>query len=226
MLSQWTNSSWHAQEPFTVDYNDEACLPDSQAPCSAEGYPAYVVNATNVHHVQAAVKFAKTTGVRLIIKGTGHDFLGRLVCHLSSVKTAWLTYLSTRSSGRGALSIYTHNLWGVNVRLDDAHAQKHGGVAAVQIAAGMRMSEIYAEVAKHNITIVGGADPNVGIGGWITGGGHSPISSKYGLGADQVLEMEVVTAKGLHLTINENSHPELFWAMRGVRLLQSSLTVV
>lgn len=79
------------------------------------------------------------------------------------------------------------------------------------------MGEIYAAVAEHNVTVVGGSDPDVGIGGWITGGGHSPISSKYGLGADQALEMEVVTANGTLLTINETSYPGLFWAMRGVR---------
>jgi FAD/FMN-containing dehydrogenase len=100
--------------------------------------------------------------------------------------------------------------------MGDARAKKYGGVAAVKISAGMRMREIYTEAAKHNITVVGGGDVDVGIGGWITGAGHSPISSKYGLGADQVLEMEVVTANGTLLNINENSYPGLFWAMRGV----------
>lgn len=100
--------------------------------------------------------------------------------------------------------------------MGDPRAVSNGGVAAVTIAAGMRFGEIYAAVADYNLTVVGGADPNVGIGGWVTSGGHSPISSVYGLGADQVLEMEVVTSNGTHLTINENSYPGLFWAMRGV----------
>lgn len=78
------------------------------------------------------------------------------------------------------------------------------------------MAELYAVAAEKNITVVGGADLNVGIGGWITGAGHSPVSSKYGLGADQVIEMEVVTANGTFLTVNETSYPGLFWAMRGV----------
>jgi FAD/FMN-containing dehydrogenase len=108
--------------------------------------------------------------------------------------------------------------------MGDARAKKYDAVAAVKIAAGMRMREIYAEAARHNITVVGGGDVSVGIGGWITGAGHSPISSKYGLGADQVLEMEVVTANGTLLTINENSYPGLFWAMRGVSLLFSPVT--
>ncbi|KAK5443292.1 hypothetical protein LTS15_010827 [Exophiala xenobiotica] len=196
VYQQWTNSSWHASDPFTGDYNDEACLPSNLAPCSASAYPAYIVNASDASHVQAAVKFAKRTGVRLIVKGTGHD-------------------IAARSSGPHALSIWTHNVRGVNVTMGDARAKKYGGVAAVKVGAGMRMREIYTEAAKHNITVVGGGDVDVGIGGWITGAGHSPISSKYGLGADQVLEMEVVTANGTLLTINENSYPGLFWAMRG-----------
>jgi FAD/FMN-containing dehydrogenase len=100
--------------------------------------------------------------------------------------------------------------------MGDARAKKYGGVAAVKIAAGMSWGEVYTVAAAHNLTVVGGADPSVGIGGWITAGGHSPISSVYGLGADQVLEMDIVTANGTRLTINEKSYPRLFWAMRGV----------
>ena len=85
-----------------------------------------------------------------------------------------------------------------------------------KIAAGMRNFEILAAAAETNITLVTGADPDVGIGGWITGGGHGPLSSRYGLGADQVLAMEVVTADGRFLKIDKDHHADLFWAMRGV----------
>ncbi|KIW33495.1 uncharacterized protein PV07_00341 [Cladophialophora immunda] len=196
VLAQWSNSSFHAEDPFTTDYNDDSCLPDPRAPCSTALLPAYVVNATNTADVQAACRFAYKTGVRLIVKGTGHDFLGR-------------------SSGRSSLSIWTHNIRGVNVTMGDSRAKRYGGVASVKIAAGMRFGEIYQAISSYNLTLVGGADPNVGIGGWVTGAGHSPISAVYGLGADQVLEMDVVTANGTHLTINEDSFPGLFWAMRG-----------
>ncbi|OAP62842.1 hypothetical protein AYL99_02069 [Fonsecaea erecta] len=196
LLAQWSNSSFHAEDPFTTDYNDDSCLPDPRAPCSTALLPAYVVNATNVADVQAACRFAYKTGVRLIVKGTGHDFLGR-------------------SSGRSSLSIWTHNIRGVNVTMGDSRAKRYGGVASVKISAGMRFGEIYQAASSYNLTLVGGADPNVGIGGWVTGAGHAPISALYGLGADQVLEMEVVTANGTYLTINEDSYPGLFWAMRG-----------
>ena len=77
------------------------------------------------------------------------------------------------------------------------------------------MREIYAEAAKHNVITIGGMDPNVGFGGYLTGGGHSPISGKYGLAVDQVLEMEVVTPSGEIVTANECQNSDLFWAMRG-----------
>lgn len=52
-------------------------------------------------------------------------------------------------------------------------------------------------------------------GGWISGGGHSPLSSKYGLGVDQVLELKVVTADGRYLTANPQQNEDLFFALRG-----------
>ena len=87
---------------------------------------------------------------------------------------------------------------------------------AMTIAAGHQMHEIYAATSQHGRVIVGGMDPNVGIGGYITGGGHSPLSAQYGLAADQVLEMQIVTPKGELVTANEVSNNDLFWAMRGV----------
>ena len=84
------------------------------------------------------------------------------------------------------------------------------------IAAGMQMRDCYKAAFNKSITFVGGADPNVGIGGWILGGGHSPVSSAYGLGADNALEFTVVTAAGKIVIVNECRHRDLFWALRGV----------
>ena len=89
-------------------------------------------------------------------------------------------------------------------------------IATAKIAAGERVIDILKAAAQKNITIVTGADPGVGIGGWTAGGGHGPLSSRYGLGADQVLSMEVVTPDGEFLLIDQDHHPDLFWAMRGV----------
>lgn len=111
---------------------------------------------------------------------------------------------------------------GIETMKGDKRALAHGAPAAVKISAGERMIELYTEMVKQNLTVMGGADPHVGIGGWTTGGGHGPLTSVYGLGADQVLEMEVVTPDGEYRVVNEKCYPDLFWAIRGVSTSLSS----
>lgn len=53
------------------------------------------------------------------------------------------------------------------------------------------------------------------MGGYIQGGGHSPLSGLYGMAADQVLAFEVVTPIGEFVTANSTSNTDLFWALRG-----------
>lgn len=60
-----------------------------------------------------------------------------------------------------------------------------------------------------------GQDPSVGLGGYIQGGGHGPISSTYGLASAQVLQMRVATTSGEVLVANSAENQDLFWALRG-----------
>ena len=53
------------------------------------------------------------------------------------------------------------------------------------------------------------------MGGYIQGGGHSPLSSIYGIAADHVLSMEVVLASGKLVTASSTENSDLFWALRG-----------
>jgi hypothetical protein len=53
------------------------------------------------------------------------------------------------------------------------------------------------------------------MGGWIQGGGHSPASSVWGIGADHALGFEIVTADGQFVTANKHENQDLFWALRG-----------
>jgi FAD/FMN-containing dehydrogenase len=52
-------------------------------------------------------------------------------------------------------------------------------------------------------------------GGYLAGGGHSPLASIYGMAADQVLAYEVVTADGRFVTASNAVNADLFWALRG-----------
>lgn len=76
--------------------------------------------------------------------------------------------------------------------------------------------EAYEAADSEGYRVVGGSCPTVGItGGYSQGGGHSALSSLYGLSADNILEWEVVTADGEHLTATPTSNTDLYWALSG-----------
>jgi len=85
----------------------------------------------------------------------------------------------------------------------------------VTVAAGHDMIEVYAATDLHNQTVVGGEAWGVGIGGYLLGGGHSALSTSYGMAADNVLEVTVVSPSGEILTANECQNRDLFFAFRG-----------
>jgi hypothetical protein len=59
-------------------------------------------------------------------------------------------------------------------------------------------------------------EQTVGVmGGYILGGGHSPLSSIYGMAADQILSLDIVLANGEFTTASASNNTELFWALRG-----------
>jgi hypothetical protein len=64
-------------------YGNSSCYPSNADTCTAtcdQGIvPTYVIKATKVSHIQAGVRFAKRHNLRLIIRNTGHDFMGRSV---------------------------------------------------------------------------------------------------------------------------------------------------
>lgn len=76
----WLTAVYHTEQPLNSlfnNFNNDTCLPDPSAPCSGDGYPVYVINATSATDVKKGVEFARRHNVRLIVKNTGHDYLGR-----------------------------------------------------------------------------------------------------------------------------------------------------
>ncbi|KAI5460548.1 hypothetical protein BGZ63DRAFT_405016 [Mariannaea sp. PMI_226] len=200
--ADWSVYEYHCDNPISVmwdQYTNDTCLPDGNFPCSSKGYPAYVVNATTSEHVKLGVDFARKHNIRLVVKNTGHDYIGR-------------------SIAPGSLSIWTHHL--NSIAYHEGSFKLHGCNTVIQgnaitAGAGSQMYDLYSFTDKFNETIVGGGGKSVGLGGYITGGGHSILAPRYGLAADQVLQMELVTPGGDILTVNEKQHSDLFWAMRG-----------
>ncbi|KAF1998465.1 FAD binding domain protein, partial [Amniculicola lignicola CBS 123094] len=212
--SQWFNSTWHAQDPISVDYpiwTDNSCNPiypngtsvtgDVEAGkkgCSIGRYSVYVVNATTAEHASKALKWAQKHNIRVVVKSTGHSFPGR-------------------STGYGSLSIWTHNLRGIQYTesFSPTKCPVKEPLKAVRVAAGHTGIEVQAEVAKSNVIIVTGANPDVGLIGWLTGGGHGVLSTSYGMGADNLLEATIVTPDGKTLVANPCQNSDLFFAIRG-----------
>ena len=94
----WNNSvDWHATNPISSawnNWNNDSCLPYLPSPCSGEGYPIYVVNATCSEDVKMGVDFARENNIRLVVKASGHDYLGRFENYSSSSVCVWLTWLT------------------------------------------------------------------------------------------------------------------------------------
>jgi len=171
-----------------------------EAPCQQGYVPAYSINASSTEDIEKGIKFADKHDLLLAIKNTGHDHLGR-------------------SSAGSGLSIWTHNLKGTEWHDNFMPTNGPGsaqGYPAVTLQAGEQWVDVYGAAVTQKRIIVGGHARTVGAaGGWLTGGGHSAWSNKYGLGIDNVLEITVLNAQGEHLTLNKYTNPDYFWAIRG-----------
>ncbi len=159
----------------------------------------YAVAAESPADIVAAVNFVRKHGIKLVIKGTGHDYLGR-------------------SNAPDSLLVWTHKMRKITVHEAFTPTGGNGpGTPAVTVEAGTRWLEAYAEVTgRHRRYVQGGGCTSVGAaGGFILGGGFGALSKRYGSAAGSMLEAEVITADGKRVIANEFQHPDLFWALRG-----------
>ncbi|KAI1474613.1 FAD binding domain protein [Daldinia eschscholtzii] len=199
LRGDWTNPYIHSESsssvmaPFFANMScDPFTTPESQ--CVIGTYVQYAVNASSAKDFQLALAFARNNNIRLAIRNTGHDYLGK-------------------SSGAGALAIWTHHLKDITVQdyVSEAYAGK-----ALRVGAGVQVREALAAAHVEGLVVVGGDSSTVGLaGGYSQGGGHGPLASTFGLGADQVLEWEVITATGQHLNASASNNTDLYWALSG-----------
>ena len=68
----------------------------------------------------------------------------------------------------------------------------------------------------HGLAVPGGECPTVSNAGYSLGGGYGFLSRTYGLACDHILEAEVVDADGNVVRVNDNEHPDLYWALHSV----------
>jgi len=191
ITEHWSDPHLHVNDPASTQwplFQGRTCLPtdDPNGNCTLGGYASYSVAVTKVTQIQLALNFARNTHIRLVVKNTGHDFMDK-------------------SIGAGALSIWTHKLKDIEF-FEDYRCKGHSG-PAFKLGAGVETEEVYRAAEDHGVTAVGGECrvsgrflhfargkrqlilvlQTVGLaGGYVAGGGHSPMSTLVGMGADQV----------------------------------------
>ena len=80
---------------------------------------------------------------------------------------------------------------------------------------GLTAKEYTVAAAAHGLATPFGDTGSVGIAGLTLGGGIGWLVRKYGLAIDALEAVEIVTADGRQVTASADSHPDLFWAVRG-----------
>ncbi|KAF1993844.1 Glucooligosaccharide oxidase [Amniculicola lignicola CBS 123094] len=129
-----------------------------------------------------------------------------------------------KCSGPVALRSGGHTQWaGANdvpngVTIDLGRMTKVTYDARTKLASiqpGPRWGDVYGDLLKHRVCVPGGRDGNVGIGGFLTGGGNSYYAGLHGLACDSVANFEVVLANGNVVNANAFTNADLWKALKG-----------
>jgi FAD/FMN-containing dehydrogenase len=150
--------------------------------------PAAVAIPETAADVVEIVRFARSRGLKVAPQSTGHN--------AGPMKDALAD----------AVLLKTHKMR--SVRIDPT-------LRRACIQAGATWIEVVEPAAKHGLAPLSGSSHDVGVLGYILGGGLSFLSRKHGLAANSVTAIEVVTADGRVVETTPDNEPDLFWALRG-----------
>jgi FAD/FMN-containing dehydrogenase len=154
---------------------------------SIDKHPALIVQPTGAADIQSAVNFAREHSLLLAVKCGGHSVSGQSTCD------------------RGML-IDLSNLRGVRVDPQARRAWVEGGTL---------LGHVDHETMAHGLVTPLGTVSHTGVGGLTLGGGFGRIARRFGLAADNVLSVDLVTADGQLRHASAQENPDLYWAVRG-----------
>jgi FAD/FMN-containing dehydrogenase len=149
--------------------------------------PAVILRPADAADVARAVTLAAATGLPFSVRNGGHSGAGHC-------------------TNDGGIVLDLRDMRSLEIDADQR---------TVWAGAGLTASEYSKEVGAHGLATGFGDTGSVGIAGITLGGGIGYLTRKYGLTIDSLLGAEVVTAAGEQLRVNAESHPDLFWAIRG-----------
>ena len=149
--------------------------------------PALIARCTGAADVATAVKFAAEHNLLTAIRGGGHNIAGNAIC-----------------DGGLVIDLSLMN----SVGIDPVNKRAHVGPGAT-------LGDFDHEALAHGLAAPTGINSTTGVAGLALGGGFGWLSRMYWTTSDNLAAADVVLADGSMVHANENSHPDLFWALRG-----------
>ena len=154
---------------------------------SVDQRPAAVAYPESAQDVVSAVRLARERGQRVAAQGTGHN-------------------AAPLGSLHDTLLLKTERMRGVSIDPRTRIARAEAGVLSL---------EVVQAAARHGLAMPSGTSPDVGVVGYTIGGGIGLLGRRYGLAANNVHAIELVTADGQLVRADREREPDLFWAVRG-----------
>src|SRR5215207_7086346 len=154
---------------------------------SIDRFPALIARCAGVADVIAAVRFARDSGLLAAVRGGGHSYPGLSVCD-------------------GGIVIDLSLMKGIRV---DPEAR------TARTQAGVLLGELDRETQAFGLAVPSGIVTHTGLSGLTLGGGINWLMRKYGLTIDQLLSVDLVTAKGELVKASRTENADLFWGVRG-----------
>ncbi|HET9673000.1 MAG TPA: FAD-binding oxidoreductase, partial [Actinomycetota bacterium] len=149
--------------------------------------PAAIARVADARDVAGAIAITREHGLALAVRSGGHSLAGHSVPD-------------------GGLMVDLGELRALELDVEGRSAWAGTGIT----------TGAYTEAAAaHGLATGFGDTGSVGVGGLTLGGGVGFLVRKHGLTIDDLLAAELVTADGEVLHVDEGSHPDLFWAIRG-----------
>jgi FAD/FMN-containing dehydrogenase len=149
--------------------------------------PAVIVRVADAGDVARVIALARETGLELAVRSGGHSGAGHSVIE-------------------GGIVLDLSEMKDIEIDFEGRTAWAETGLTALELSTA---------TAEHGLAVGFGDTGSVGIGGITLGGGVGYLVRKYGLTIDSLLAAEIVTADGELLQVDAESHPDLFWAIRG-----------
>ncbi|KAJ5818193.1 hypothetical protein N7474_003784 [Penicillium riverlandense] len=86
---------------------------------------------------------------------------------------------------------------------------------SIDVGPGLTWYDVYTALEPHGRVAIGGRMKTIGVPGLTLIGGFHYFNNKYGYAMDNVISYDVVLGNGTQVTAAKDSHPDLFWALKG-----------